>query len=162
MPRYKIWIEYEGTQYCGWQKQPEDPTVQAEIEAALERILREEIEVYGQGRTDSGVHAEGQVAHFDTSSSVDRQRVQYSLNGVLPRDIAVWKMEEVSDAFHARFDATARQYRYQVTIRPRPLWRHTANLVRKPLDRSLLDRCAEWIKGEHDFVNFARMEDDGS
>ncbi len=98
MPRYKILIEYDGTNYSGWQKQPNSNTIEEEIETALAQILRQPIDIIGQGRTDSGVHAEGQVAHFVFPETLDRDRLLYALLGVLPHDIAVWELEEVGAA----------------------------------------------------------------
>ncbi len=160
MPRYKLWIEYEGTAYCGWQSQPDQPTVQDEVEKAFRQIFQEKISVYGQGRTDSGVHALGQTAHVDLPENLDLDKAQYSLNGVLPDDIAVWQMEEAADDFHARFDATARQYCYRITQRPHPLYRRTTEKILQEIDRQLLDRCAEWVEGEHDFESFTKTSDE--
>lgn len=154
MHRYKLLIEYEGTRYSGWQKQPNAPTVEEEIEKALTQILREPIDIIGQGRTDAGVHAEGQVAHFDFSRGLDLHRLQFGLLGVLPRDIAVWHVEEVDRAFHARFDALARQYRYQFVTRPSPLYYRQAAMVLDELDRDSMQKCAASILGRHDFESF--------
>lgn len=154
MPRYKILIEYEGTRYNGWQKQPKGITVQGEVEAALSRILGSEITIYGQGRTDSGVHALGQVAHFDTDNMLDIQKIKYALLGVLPKDIAVWHMEQVDETFHARFNAKSRHYRYQIATRPRPIMRNFTARVLKPIDMDVMVECATAISGEHDFESF--------
>lgn len=160
MPRYKLWIEYEGTEYCGWQSQPDQPTVQDEVEKAFRQIFQNEIHVYGQGRTDSGVHALGQTAHVDLSKDLVLERAQYSLNGVLPNDIAVWHMEEAADDFHARFDAVARQYCYRITQRPRPIIRRTTEKILQDIDEQLLDRCAKWVEGEHDFESFTKTTEE--
>ena len=154
MPRYKLTIEYKGTRYSGWQKQPNAPTVEDEIEKALSRILQEPIDVIGQGRTDSGVHAEGQVAHFNTSQTLDRHKILFALLGVLPGDIAVWEMEKVGQNFHARFDATARQYRYQISTRPSPLWRDYSEMILDDLDVEKMKACSEMVLGNHDFESF--------
>jgi len=160
MPRYKILIEYNGADYCGWQKQPNGNTVEGEIEKALTRILRQPIDIIGQGRTDSGVHAEGQAAHFDFPEDLDRDRLLYALLGVLPKDIAVWDMEEVSSDFHARFDALFRRYRYQIALRPAPLLRPVSKMVLDRLDFEAMNVCAQKIEGTHNFDSFTKPDND--
>lgn len=160
MPRYKILIEYEGSRYNGWQIQPEGKTIQGELESALGQILRQPTAVAGQGRTDSGVHAEAQVAHFDSPEPLDDYKLLHALKGVLPRDIAVWEMEEVADDFHARFDAKSRQYRYQVVTRPSPLLDAFAQYVWEDLDLGVMEECAWMILGEHDFECFTYSSDE--
>lgn len=160
MPRYKILIEYNGANYCGWQKQPNGATVEEEIEKALSRILRQPVDIIGQGRTDSGVHAEGQVAHFDFPESLDRDRLLYALLGVLPHDIAVWDMREVASDFHARFDALFRRYRYQIALRSAPLLRQTSEMVLNELDLEAMHSCAQKIVGTHNFDSFTKPDND--
>ena len=160
MPRYKILIEYDGTEYNGWQLQPNGRTVEGEIEKALAQILREPVDIVGQGRTDSGVHAEGQVAHFDFPESLDKNRILFALLGVLPKDIAVWDLEEVPDDFHARFDGKARQYRYQIITRPCPLLRNTSEMVLGGLDVDAMNDCARLIIGNHNFESFTKSDDE--
>ena len=160
MPRYKLFIEYEGTNYSGWQIQPNVKTVQEVLEKAFSRILQEEITLMGQGRTDSGVHAEEQVAHCNIAQKIDVGKLLYALLGVLPRDISVWKMEAVDDDFHARFYGHSRQYRYQVVTRPSPLFHRTAAFVHETLDLELMQQCAALIKGTHDFENFSKTNKD--
>lgn len=158
MPRYKLLIEYAGTAYSGWQRQPNAQTVEEKIEAALTRVLGQPVDVIGQGRTDSGVHAEGQAAHFDFPEALDARRLLYALLGILPDDIAVWDMQAVSPGFHARFDASFRQYRYQVARRPRPLMRDTSILILQDLDTEAMNRCAELVKGTHNFDSFTKPD----
>src|SRR6056297_3026242 len=129
MPRYKLLIEYDGTRYSGWQRQPNANTVEEEIENALSQILREPVDIIGQGRTDAGVHAEGQVAHFDFPKELEKHRILFALLGVLPRDIAVWDLEETDPDFHARFSALLRRYRFQIITRPSPLWNRHAEMI---------------------------------
>lgn len=160
MPRYKILIEYNGANYCGWQKQPNGATVEEEIEKALARILRQPVDIIGQGRTDSGVHAEGQVAHFDFYESLDRDRLLYALLGVLPHDIAVWDITEVPSDFHARFDAQYRRYRYQIALRPVPLLRETSEMVLNRLDLKAMHSCAQKVSGIHKFDSFTKPNND--
>lgn len=154
MSRYKLLIEYEGTRYSGWQKQPNASTVEAEVEGALSQILREPIDIIGQGRTDAGVHAEGQVAHFDFSGELDADRLLFGLLGVLPKDIAVWQLDKVTDDFHARFDALTRQYRYQFVTRPSPLHYRQAEMVLDDLNTDAMQECAVMILGKHSFESF--------
>ncbi|MDX1637860.1 MAG: tRNA pseudouridine(38-40) synthase TruA [Balneolaceae bacterium] len=160
MPRYKITIEYDGTNYLGWQRQPEGPTVEKEIEDALSRILQQPINIVGQGRTDSGVHAEGQVAHFDFPEPLVSDQLCYALLGVLPRDIAVYQLVEVPDDFHARFDAKSRRYRYQFVTRPSPLRHRHAGMVLNDLDFDAMNECAAMVCGVHDFESFVKSNAD--
>ena len=158
MPRYKVQIEYEGTHYKGWQAQPDAKTVEGEIEAGLAQVLRQPVDIVGQGRTDSGVHAEEQTAHFDFPRELNRDKLLFALLGVLPRDIAVWDLQRVDPDFHARFDAVARQYRYQIVTRPSPLREHTAAMVLEPLDHNRMQECAQMVTGKHDFSGFTKPE----
>ena len=160
MPRYKLLIEYDGTDYHGWQLQPGGNTIEGTIESALAQILQQPVDLVGQGRTDSGVHAEGQVAHFDFPEALDGDKLLYALLGVLPRDIAVWDLEEMAEDFHARFDAKSRRYRYQVVTRPSPLWERRAEMVLEQLDVPAMRECAEMILGRHDFESFTISSED--
>lgn len=160
MPRYKLLIEYEGTYYSGWQKQPNANTVEEEIEKALGQVLRQPIDIIGQGRTDAGVHAEGQVAHFDYSEDLEKHRILFAMLGVLPSDIAVWDMQEVADDFHARFSALSRQYRFQVITRPSPLWNRHAEMILGDLDIDAMRECAEMVTGSHNFESFTYSSDE--
>jgi tRNA pseudouridine38-40 synthase len=161
MHRWKLIIEYEGSEFSGWQRQKKGRTVQQELEEAFSTLFSKKINVMGQGRTDSGVHAEGQVAHVDLPVNVDSERVLSAMRGLLPHDMAVISAEKVSDDFHARFDAVSRCYKYQLATRPVPLKRHLYWLLLNPIDESVLHECAAMIKGIHDFRNFAK-EDTGS
>jgi tRNA pseudouridine38-40 synthase len=160
MPRYKILIEYDGTRYSGWQRQPNANTVEEEVENALSQILREPVNIIGQGRTDAGVHAEGQVAHFDFPKELDKHRLLFGLLGVLPGDIAVWDMEGVDSTFHARFYGKARQYRYQVITRPSPLWNNYAEMILGDLDLNKMKECSDMIEGTHDFESFTHSSEE--
>ena len=111
-------IEYDGTDFLGWQIQPSGRTVQGELEVALKTILQTDIRVIAAGRTDAGVHARGQVVHFQTISSMACGRLLKSLNGVLSSDIRVHAVKKVSDQFHARYSATGRRYLYRIIRRP--------------------------------------------
>jgi len=126
----------------------------------LARILRQPVDIIGQGRTDSGVHAEGQVAHFDFPEELDRDRLLHALLGVLPHDIAVWDMREVPPDFHARFDALSRRYRYEIARRPMPLLRSTSEMVLDDLDISAMKQCAQKICGTHNFDSFTKPDNE--
>jgi len=156
MPRYKLLIEYDGTRYSGWQRQPNTPTVEQAVEDGLGRILQHEVDVIGQGRTDSGVHAEEQVAHFDVSDTLDEEKLLYGLLGVLPKDITAYALEKVEDDFHARFDAKARQYRYQLIGRPSALHRKWTCRVLGEFNPEVFKACAGMVQGVHDFARFAK------
>ncbi len=158
MPRWKLTIEFDGTHFSGWQRQQKGRTVQEELELALSTFCRKEIEVSGQGRTDSGVHAEDQVAHADIPGAVDPDRLLSAMRGLLPEDMAVIDAKVVEAEFHARFDAQSRLYRYQIATRPVPMKRKLHWMLLTPFDEDILHRCAELVMGEHDFRNFAKEE----
>jgi tRNA pseudouridine38-40 synthase len=123
--RWKIALSYLGTQYAGWQRQPGDMTVQQVLEEALTTILRQPIEVVGCGRTDAGVHARHYIAHFD-AEPFDISKAVYHTNAILPADIAIQSIAEESSEFHARFDATARLYRYYLHFEKNPFLQNTS------------------------------------
>lgn len=158
MPRYKMLIEYDGTDFCGWQKQPNAVTIEGEIEAALARILQQPVDVIGQGRTDSGVHAEAQVAHLDLPEDIGTDRLLYALLGVLPDGIGVWNLEKTDADFHARFDALSRSYRYQLALRPKPLQRAASVMVLQELDLEAMKVCAKKVQGTHNFDSFTKPD----
>ena len=110
--RYFIELQYDGAAYCGWQRQPDMPTVQGTIEDALTKLLRQPTEIVGAGRTDTGVNASFYVAHFDTSTEIDCAHIAYKLNAMLPHDIAIKRIYGVAEDLHARFDAVEREYTY--------------------------------------------------
>ncbi len=156
MRNIKLLVEYDGTDFLGWQIQPEGRTVQGEISSALSQILREPVNLIGAGRTDAGVHARGQVANFRTSSEVGGSALAHSLNGVLPPDIRILGAEEVPEAFHARYDALERMYRYHVSIIPSAISRFHHWHVRYTLDFGLLQQGAGVVQGVHDFTSFSK------
>src|SRR5579885_2523287 len=118
MRKIKLTIAYDGTQYGGWQVQANSVSIQELIEKALSTLLREEIALHGSGRTDAGVHAEGQIAHFTTSSSMDPKRLLLSSNALLPPDIRILDAIDVPSDFHARFDAVGKIYYYRLHLAP--------------------------------------------
>jgi len=157
VPRYKITIEYDGAYYVGWQRQPRGLSVQQAIEDALTALHLHPVEIVGAGRTDSGVHACGQVAHFDVERKWSCFHLTQALNSFL-RDqrIAIIKTEEVSPDFHARFSAIARRYEYHIISRRAPLVLELGRAwqVYKPLDLEAMQKGAAHFLGFHDFSAF--------
>ena len=158
--RFRLLIEYDGTAYAGWQLQNGQRTVQGEIEKALRTIFGKPIRVTGAGRTDSGVHAREQVAHFDVSSLSDAVKLTRSLNGILATDIRVLNVESVSKDFHARFSARMREYRYYLSQTPQALNRNYYWHVHFQPDLERMNAAASLITGCHDFKSFCRVISD--
>lgn len=156
--RYRMLVEYDGTDYHGWQIQPNKPTVQETIEEALGTVLRRPTSLIGSGRTDAGVHARGQVAHFDSEQSIDTYRIKGSLNGVLPAAIGVQDIAQTHETFHARYDARLRSYRYYVCASKSPLSRAYRHLIKPVPDFEVMNRAAKALLGEHDFSTFCRAK----
>lgn len=157
MPRYRITIEYDGTPFVGWQAQSSGPSVQAEIVQAIAKFTGEEVAVKGAGRTDSGVHAHGQVAHFDLTQDWQPFRIQQALNYHLkPNPIAVRSCTAADDDFDARFSASSRHYLYRIlNRRARPaLDENRVWWVPQPLDSDAMHAAAQTILGHHDFTTF--------
>lgn len=158
MVRYFITLSYDGAAYCGWQRQPDAPTVQQALEKALSTLLRSDIEVVGAGRTDTGVNASKYVAHFDVEQPVeDCQQLVYKLNLVLPQDIAVQRVRRVKDDAHARFDAIEREYTYYLSQRKNPFRRHSAWQYYVPLDFNAMNLAAKVLLEWNDFTTFAKL-----
>src|SRR6184192_1419052 len=135
MPRFKLTIEYAGTRYSGWQIQKNARTVQGEIDAAVRTITgRKDFELYGSGRTDAGVHARGQVAHLDVSTTLAPEALRRRINDELPADINILAAEIVSHRFHARHDAVARRYLYQIARRRTAFAKAFVWWARDPID----------------------------
>jgi len=153
---FKLVLEYDGTNYHGWQVQPGLATVQEALEEALARIVGAPVHVMGAGRTDAGVHALGQVASFRAEIRLDPATLQRALNAHLPRDIAVLEAAEALPGFDARRDARGRTYRYTFLCRPHrsALWRHRALHIPRPLDLEAMAAAAACLVGEHDFSAF--------
>lgn len=161
MTTVRLDIEYDGGAFRGWARQPELRTVQGELEAALATVLRQPVELTVAGRTDTGVHALGQVASFDTGAEVPGDLAR-RLNGVGPDDVAVTAAAVVADGFDARRDATARSYRYRLLARsaPSPFERGKALWWPHRIDREALDACAAALPGSHDFTAFTPTQTD--
>ena len=154
--RYAIGIEYDGSEFLGWQIQRQEPTVQGELEKALSRVADHETRVTACGRTDAGVHALCQVAHFDSMSERSERSWVLGLNSHLPPGVSVLWVRPVDDEFHARFSAFSRSYRYRILnrwIRP-ALENERASWVRQPLDEDAMHIAAQHLLGEHDFTSF--------
>lgn len=156
MPNIKLTLEYDGTDFAGWQLQANGRSVQGELEKALRQILQQDIRAHGAGRTDSGVHARAQVANFYVNEKVDRGLLQKSLNAVLPDDVVVYALEEVPDSFHARFSARSRSYEYIIEQRPTAIGRKYCWLNTYALETKLLKQCAAQAMGTHSFRSFCK------
>lgn len=154
---YKLTLAYDGTQYCGWQVQPNGPSIQQFVQKAMEILLRQPIALHGAGRTDSGVHALNQTAHFKCSQQLDPYRMLHSLNGLLPPDIRVKNLEPVSEGFHARYSATGKTYHYLLEVGPfqNPFERLYRWHIYQKFDIPLFIKAASYFVGTHDFVAFA-------
>lgn len=156
MKRILLTIEYDGTNYSGWQKQPEVKTIQGEIEEGIFRAIGQKVEIFGSGRTDAGVHGLNQTAHFDLNVPVPISKLAEILNNVLPPDIVIKSAKEVESEFHARFDIKEKRYLYKIYngetknafLANRMAW------VKKPLDEKLMKKASKLLIGKHDFRGF--------
>jgi tRNA pseudouridine38-40 synthase len=160
LPSVKLVLEYDGSGFSGWAAQPGLRTVEGELSAALRTVLGEQPKLSVAGRTDSGVHAWGQVASFETSGDPAPARLVQSLNGLLPPQIAARSAEAAADGFDARRDARSRTYCYRVLARsaPSPFERGRALWVRRPVDQAKLEQCASLLIGVRDFTAFTPAE----
>ena len=158
MRNIKLTIEYDGTNYHGWQIQPNAITIQAAIQEALAKITKTQTQIIGAGRTDTGVHAAGQVANFHTHSQMSPTAFQKALNATPPRDIVITDAEEVSPDFHARFSAVSRTYRYTILNRayPSALLRNSTYFFPEPIDVQGADTACQSLVGVRDFSSFQR------
>ena len=157
MSRYFVTLSYDGTRYHGWQIQPNGVSVQERLQEALSTLLREPIAVTGAGRTDAGVHARKMVAHFDwKGDAIDGQQLAYKLNRLLPYDIAVCKVEMVSEDMHARFSATSRMYRYYIHTTKDPFQRAYSCEIHYPLDFAKMNDAARILMTYEDFGAFCK------
>jgi tRNA pseudouridine38-40 synthase len=161
MPRFKLTIEYAGTRYSGWQIQKNARTVQGEIDKAVRVVTgRKDFELYGSGRTDAGVHALGQVAHLDVSTSLPPDTLRTRVNDELPADINILDARVVPHRFHARHDAVTRAYLYQIARRRTAFAKPYVWWVREPLDGARMRSAAQEFVGMRDFKSFAQQDDD--
>jgi len=158
--RFRLQLEYDGSAYSGWQVQNGQVTIQGEIEKALATIVGYQIRITGAGRTDSGVHARGQVAHFDSEYNIESGKVLHSLNGILNKDIRITGLEVVNPEFHARYDAKMRMYRYFISQKPIALLRNYCWQVFWDIDLGSMNDACHYIIGQHDFKSFCRENSD--
>jgi tRNA pseudouridine38-40 synthase len=161
MARYRFAIEYLGTAYAGWQVQPGQRTVQETLERALKTCLRAETPVTGAGRTDAGVHARGQVAHFDFDGPLESRRVERSLNALTADDVFVRRLEPCAGDFHARYHALSRTYHYRIARRPTALLGQLSWYSGFALDPGLFRAELAAVVGQRNFVNFSVPREDG-
>lgn len=156
MRTLKLWIEYDGTNYQGWQVQPKGPTIQGILEDKLRLLTEETIRLFGSGRTDAGVHALGQIAHFKTKSRMDLRSMQRALNSLLPRDIVIQKIEEVDEGFHSRKQSKSKIYEYRILNRGLRSAFHRGYVWHIPqkLNLTEMKKATQGLIGEHDFSSF--------
>lgn len=157
MRRVLLVVQYDGTEYHGFQRQPELPTIQEQLERAASRVLGHDVAIIGAGRTDAGVHAIGQTATFDTDRPIPIERVAGALNAALPSDISVVSAVEAPLEFHPRFDAAGKLYGYRILNRglPSPFIGRYAWHVPEPLDVTAMRAAAGELLGRHDFAAFS-------
>jgi tRNA pseudouridine38-40 synthase len=158
--RYFIYLEFDGSAYSGWQIQPHSPSVQQTLEEALALFLRQNVSVTGAGRTDAGVHASEMVAHFDLDEPQDCGWMRGKLNGILPQDIAVHRIVPVKADAHARFDATARTYKYYVALNKSAFNRNYSWFLPNEPDFEMMNRAAEILMKTVDFTSFSKLHTD--
>jgi tRNA pseudouridine38-40 synthase len=159
--RYRLTLEYDGTPFVGWQRQDNGPSVQGALEAAIEKLSGERVTVTGAGRTDAGVHALGQVAHFDLVKTFEPGKVRDALNYHLrPDPVSVLDAAEVNDEFHARFSATARHYLFRILNRRSPPALEAGKVwhISPKLDAEAMHAAAQFLVGQHDFTTFRAAE----
>ncbi|HSH36371.1 tRNA pseudouridine(38-40) synthase TruA [Schnuerera sp.] len=156
MTNVKLTIQYDGTNYCGWQKQKKENSIQEEIEKAIQLVSKEKVKLIGSGRTDSGVHAKGQVANFFTHSNIPVDRFKFALNTKLPKDISIIESIQVADKFHARYDAIGKRYQYIIYNKDirNPIYRNFAYHVPHTLDYKEIEKATKYFMGTHDFSTF--------
>ena len=161
---FKLLIQYDGTDFHGWQVQENDRTIQGELERVIGMLVDADVSVIGSGRTDAGVHAEGQVANVHIASDkFTPEKLKHAINGNLWRDIRIMKCERAPDEFHARFSTKSKTYLYRVVNAPviSPFWRRFAHHESRPLDVARMNDAARFFLGEHDWTAFASAKSDG-
>ena len=163
MTNYKLLIQYDGTDFHGWQVQENARTIQGELERVIGMLEDAKVGVIGSGRTDAGVHAEGQVANVVINRSFTPDKLRGAINGNLWRDIRIMKVEKAPDEFHARFSAKKKTYLYRIINAPviSPFWRRYALHERRPLDVAKMTDASRFLLGEHDWTAFSSAQADG-
>lgn len=156
MKRVMLTVAYDGTNYCGWQIQSNGNTIEAELNKHLSELLGEKIKVSGASRTDTGVHALGNLAVFDTNARMPGEKIAYALNQRLPEDIKIQNSKEVTEGFHPRFVPTKKTYEYRIynSEFPCPMERLYAHFTYSPMDVEAMKQAAAYFVGEHDFKSF--------
>ena len=160
MRNLRLTLEYDGSDFCGWQYQPGQRSVQSEVESALGRLTQQKMAVIAAGRTDSGVHALGQVINFHTDSRLAAEVFVRGANALLPKDIRVLACAEVPESFNARYDARRRTYRYRICKRPVAIGRQYAWFLPLDLELTAMQEAASLVEGLHDFRSFCRDDQD--
>ena len=157
--RVKLVVAYDGTNYCGWQIQPNGITIEEMLNKHLSELLGEHIVVTGASRTDAGVHSMGNVAVFDTNTRMPAEKISYALNQGLPEDIVVQDSCQVPEDFHPRFSKSVKTYEYKILNRRfrLPLERNTSYFYHYPLDVAKMQQAAVYLVGEHDFTSFSSV-----
>jgi tRNA pseudouridine38-40 synthase len=162
MPTWRLDLEYEGTRYRGWQIQHNAKSVQGEMMDAARQLFEAKVDLFGAGRTDAGVHALGQVVHLKVPtlrSNVTPKQIQHGFNDILPHDINVLRVSNAPDSFHARHDAVARYYIYQISTRRSAFGKNFVWWVKDRLDMKAMGRAAEMVVGRHDFISFCELDE---
>lgn len=157
MFNYKLTIQYDGTNYAGWQIQENAPSIQAVISNSIKQILQEDINLIGAGRTDAGVHALGQVANFTVSQQLDLSKFKYSLNSVLPKDISINNIETIEESFHSRFSARKRAYIYLISNQKSPFFERYSYTYFLELNPEKLNELSATLIGVKDFTSFSKI-----
>lgn len=152
--RYFFRIEYDGTRFGGWQRQPNAVSIQELLEKAFQTALRTPVSIVGAGRTDAGVHARCQGAHIDITDPFDIGRCELSVNALLPNDIAIYNLQQIDETFHARFSAVSRQYKYHMCTRKCPLYAQKAWMLYYRIDWDKIRDNINYLLGTHDFSSF--------
>jgi len=160
MKRFFAYLSYDGTNYHGWQIQPNGISVQGVLQGALSTVLRRNVPIVGAGRTDTGVHARLMVAHFDFDDDIDVVHLTYKLNRILPRDISVHTVKEVDPSLHARFSATRRTYHYYIHTSKNPFLRHYSCELHYTLDFEKMNQAASHLVGIGDYSAFCKSRSD--
>jgi tRNA pseudouridine38-40 synthase len=157
MTRLKAVLEYDGTNFCGWQVQKQQRTVQGVLEKVLSRRFEEPIKVTGAGRTDSGVHALAQVAHFDCNYKDTADTLKRNINAMLPKDLMLCSLDRAHDTFHARFDAKSRTYRYDILTTPTVFTQRYSWMILTRLNSARMKKAVQYIQGTHIFEPLAKL-----
>src|SRR5215217_6137620 len=162
MPTWKLDVEYEGTRYRGWQIQHNAKSIQGEMMDAARQLFSEKVDIFGSGRTDAGVHALHQIVHLkapNLKANITPRQIQHGFNDVLPHDINILKVTNAPDSFHARHDAVARYYLYQIATRRTAMAKNFVWWVKDELDAGAMQQAARMLVGKHDFASFSESDD---